>query len=162
MRKSVPATKGSVKKVDYEYRRKGVLNFFMMFEPLAGVRHVEVTDSRTRVDFTHCIRKLVDEYYPDAKKIVLVIDNLNIHSIASLYEAYEPAEALRLAKKLEIHHTPKHGSWLNMAEIEIGVMSRKCLKSYLPSKDFVISQVEAWRSNRNTKKIRAVSSRLCK
>ena len=104
MRESIPATSGSVKKVDYEYRRNGVVNFFMMVEPLAGVRHVEVTDTRTRVDFAHCMKKLVDEYYPDAKKIVLVMDNLNIHSIASLYEAYEPAEALRLAKKLEIHH----------------------------------------------------------
>ena len=125
-RPSLAAKPGEAKKVDFEYRRNGVIDFFMMFEPLTGQRHVEVRTSRKRIDFSYCIKKLVDVYYPDCKKVILVMDNLNTHSIASLYEAFSPDEALRLARKIEIHHTPKHGSWLNMAEIEIGVMSRQC------------------------------------
>lgn len=152
---SLPTRPGSCKKVDYEYRRKGVVDFFMMFEPLAGQRHVEICTSRKRKDFGHCIKQLVDIYYPNCEKIVLVMDNLNTHSIASLYETFPPDEALRLAKKLEIHHTPKHGSWLDMAEIEIGIMSRQCLKGYLSDIDAVTSQVNAWCADRNARAVSA-------
>jgi hypothetical protein len=148
-RKAIPARAGQKKRVDYEYRRKGVVNLFMMFEPLKARRHVKVMDRRTRRDFAECVRELVDVHYPDAEKIVLVLDNLNTHSKGSLYEAFEPAEARRLAEKLEIHHTPKHGSWLNMAEIEIGVLSRQCLSKYIESKEKMTKEVKAWQQERN-------------
>lgn len=154
-RPSLEAKCGESKKVDYEYQRKGVVDLFMMFEPLAAKRYVEVRDSRTRKDFAFCIKQLVDVYYPDCKKIVLVMDNLNTHSIASLYDAFPPQEALRLSNKLEIHYTPKHGSWLDMAEIEIGVMSRQCLKGYMSDKDAVIAKVSAWCDERNRRKVSA-------
>ena len=152
-RTALPVQPRACKKVDYEYRRKGVVDFFMMFEPLTGQRHVEVRSSRKRKDFACCIQQLVDIYYPNCEKIVLVMDNLNTHSIASLYETFPPDEALRLAKKLEIHHTPKHGSWLDMAEIEIGVMSRQCLKGYLADIEAVTSQVSAWCADRNARAV---------
>ena len=148
-RKAIPAQPGRNKRVDYEYRRNGVVNLFMMFEPLKARRHVKVMDQRTRKDFAQCIRELVDVHYADAENIVLVLDNLNTHSEGSLYEAFEPAEARRLAEKLEIHHTPKHGSWLNMAEIEIGVLSRQCLSKYIESKEQMITEVGAWQWQRN-------------
>jgi transposase len=112
-------------------------------------RHVKVMKQRTRKDFAQCIRELLDVHYPDAEKIVLVPDNLNTHSEGPLYEAFEPAEARRLAEKLEIHYTPKHGSWLNMAEIEIGVLSRQCLSKYIESRERMITEVEAWQRQRN-------------
>jgi hypothetical protein len=118
---------GSPERVDYEYRRCGVADLFVAFEPLAGKRVVEVTETRKRTDFARFLQELSDDIYANAEKIVLVMDNLNTHDIASLYAQFEPAEALRLAKRFEIHHTPKHASWLNMAEIEIGVLSRQCL-----------------------------------
>lgn len=152
-RTALPPKPGSCKKADYEYRRKGVVDFFMMFEPLSGQRHVEVRISRKREDFAYCIKQLVDVYYPNCEKIVLVMDNLNTHSIASLYAAFPPDEALRLARKLEIHYTPKHGSWLDMAEIEIGIMSRQCLNHYLSDIDAVISQVAAWCEDRNARAV---------
>jgi hypothetical protein len=148
-RKAIPAKPGQKKRIDYEYRRNGVVNLFMMFEPLKALRHVKVMDYRTRKDFAQCVRELVDVHYPDAEKIVLVLDNLNTHSEGSLYEAFEPAEARRLAEKLEIHYTPKHGSWLNMAEIEIGVLSRQCLAKYIESKERMIAEVRAWQQERN-------------
>ena len=148
-RKAIPAKPGQNKRIDYEYRRNGVVNLFMMFEPLKARRHVKVMDRRTRKDFAECIRELVDVHYADAEKIVLVLDNLNTHSEGSLYEAFEPAEARRLAEKLEIHYTPKHGSWLNMAEIEIGVLSRQCLSKYIESKERMIAEVAAWEQQRN-------------
>jgi hypothetical protein len=148
-RKAIPAKPGRVKRTDYEYRRNGVVNLFMMFEPLAARRHVKVTDQRTRKDFAECIRELVDVHYADAEKIVLVLDNLNTHSEGSFYEAFEPTEARRLAEKLEIHYTPKHGSWLNMAEIEIGVLSRQCLSKYIESKGQMIAEVAVWEQERN-------------
>ena len=148
-RKSIAARPGQHKRVDYEYRRNGVVNLFMMFEPLKARRHVKVMDKRTRKDFAHCIRELLDVHYPKAEKIILVLDNLNTHSEGSLYEAFEPSEARRLAEKLEIHYTPKHGSWLNMAEIEIGVLSRQCLSQYIESKEQMISEVGAWQQQRN-------------
>ena len=148
-RKAIPAKPGQNKRIDYEYRRNGVVNLFMMFEPLKARRHVKVMDRRTRKDFAKCIRELVDVHYADADKIVLVLDNLNTHSEGSLYEAFEPAEARRLAEKLEIHYTPKHGSWLNMAEIEIGVLSRQCLSKYIESKERMIAEIAAWEQRRN-------------
>jgi len=148
-RKAIPAKPGQNKRIDYEYRRNGVVNLFMMFEPLKARRHVKVMDRRTRKDFAECIRELVDVHYADADKIVLVLDNLNTHSEGSLYEAFEPVEARRLAEKLEIHYTPKHGSWLNMAEIEIGVLSRQCLSKYIESKKRMIDEIAAWEQQRN-------------
>ncbi len=140
---------GEPKKVDYEYRRNGVVDLFMIFEPLAGQRHVMITDSRKRTDFANCIEMIEDEYYPNCEKIVLVMDNLNTHSIASLYTAFPPEKARRLAEKLEIHYTPKHASWLDMAEIEIGIMSRQCLSDYLANKDKIEAEVLAWCKKRN-------------
>ena len=141
---------GEPKKVDYEYRRNGVVDLFMIFEPLAGQRHVMITDSRKRTDFANCIEMIEDEYYPNCEKIVLVMDNLNTHSIASLYTAFPPEKARRLAEKLEIHYTPKHASWLDMAEIEIGIMSRQCLSDYLANKDKIEAEVLAWCTKRNS------------
>jgi len=123
-RKSIPVEPGKPKRVDAEYRRCGTASVFMMNAPLEGKRYVRVRQHRTRVDFAHVIRELCDDLYPNAEKIVLVMDNLNTHNIASLYETFEPAEARRLSEKLEIHYTPKHGSWLNMAEIELSILSR--------------------------------------
>jgi hypothetical protein len=148
-RSTIRARPGQPKREDYEYHRNGVVNLFMMFEPLQARRHVKVTDQRTRKDFAECIRELVDVQYPEAEKIVLVLDNLNTHSAGSLYEAFAPAEARRLADKLEIHHTPKHGSWLDMAEIEIGILSRQCLSRYIPTKEQMITEVATWEQKRN-------------
>jgi len=142
---------GKPRRYDYEYRRNGVANVFMMFEPLAGKRHLKVTKRRTKKDWAYCIRQLVDEVYPDVDRIVLVMDNLNTHKKASLYEAFEPVEAKRIADKLEIHYTPKHGSWLNMAEIEISVMSRQCLAERMDSVERLESEALAWAEKRNSK-----------
>jgi len=148
-RASIEAAPGRPERHDYEYERNGTANLFMISEPLAGRRRVKVTDRRTRVDFAHVIRELVDEDYPDAEKIVLVMDNLNTHKPASLYEAFEPAEARRLLDKLEIHYTPKHGSWLDMAEIELNVLQKQCLDRRLPDKPTLIEEIAAWQQPRN-------------
>ncbi len=145
----IAAKPGEPKKVDYEYRRNGVVDLFMIFEPLAGQRHVMITDSRKRIDFANCIEMIKDEYYPNCEKIVLVMDNLNTHSIASLYTAFPPEKSRRLSEKLEIHYTSKHASWLNMAEIEIGIMSRQCLSDYLADKGAIEAEVLAWCTKRN-------------
>ncbi len=145
----LPPALGRPAREDYEYARAGVCNLFMLTEPLRGWRHVVVSDRRTRVDFARCIRELVDVHYPDAERIVLVMDNLNTHSPASLYEAFPPAEAKRLADKLEIHYTPKHGSWLNMAEIELGVLAGQCLARRLPDRASLEREVAAWETARN-------------
>ena len=150
-RAPVSMSPGKPRRYDYEYRRNGVANIFMIFEPLAGKRHVKVTEHRTKKDWAYCIRQLVDEIYPDADNIVLVMDNLNTHKKASLYEAFEPAEAKRIADKLEIHYTPKHGSWLNMAEIEMSVMSRQCLADRMGNIQRLEGEVMAWAENRNSK-----------
>ena len=146
----IPMAAGRPQIYDYEYVRNGTANIFMMFEPLAARRYTAVTDTRTKIDFSHCLRDLSDMYYPHAEKIVIVMDNLNTHSLASLYEAFAPSEARRLAERFEIHYTPKHGSWLNMAETEIGVMSRQCLKQRIPTKEEMAYQVKAWTSTRNS------------
>ena len=144
-----PMAPGVTAKEDYEYVRQGVVNLFMVCEPLRGWREVMVSDRRTRIDWAQCIEELVDVHYPDADKIVLVQDNLNTHTPASLYEAFPPAEAKRLADKLELHYTPKHGSWLNMAEIELGVLAGQCLDRRLPDRATLEREVEAWVAQRN-------------
>lgn len=149
MRQSLPARPGQLERFDYEYERNGTANLFMLFEPLAGYRRVKVTERRTKLDFAHAIRELVDEDYPDAEQIVLVLDNLNIHKPASLYEAFEPAEARRLLERLEIHYTPKHGSWLNVAEIELSVLDRQCLDRRIPDLSTLVQQTAAWEEPRN-------------
>lgn len=148
-RKPIPAQPGQPGRCDYEYERNGTANLFMMFEPLAGRRRVKVTDRRTRVDFAEVIRELVDKDYGDADKVVLVMDNLNTHKPASLYEAFEPAEARRIAERLDIHYTPKHGSWLDMAETELSVLSRQCLDRRIPDQPTLIDEVSAWEQSRN-------------
>ena len=124
-------------------------NLFLVAEPLAGWRHITYSDRRTRIDWAHCIKDLVDVHYPEAERIVLVQDNLNTHTPASLYEAFPPAEAKRLADRLEIHYTPKHGSWLNMAEIELSVLSRQCLDRRVADFETLQSEVEAWQERRD-------------
>jgi len=151
MRQPIAAAPGKPVRYDYEYKRNGVANLFMMFEPLAGRRQVKVTDRRTKKDWAWCIRELVDKIYPQADGIVLVMDNLNTHKKASLYEAFQPAEAKRLADKLEIHHTPKHGSWLNMAEIEISVLGRQCLAERMENVSRLETEAIAWAEDRNAK-----------
>jgi transposase len=141
---------GKPERRDYEYERGGVANLFLFSEPLAGKRWVDVTEHRTKVDWAHQIRQLVDERHPQAERIVLVMDNLNTHTPASLYEAFPPQEAKRLADKLETHYTPKHGSWLNMAEIELSVLSRQCLDRRVPDFETLAAEVKAWEQRRNS------------
>ena len=148
-----PAAPGLSAAYDYEYERNGVSSLFMLFAPLDGWRRVEVRERRTKVDWAH-VKKLVDEDYPDRDRIVLVMDNLNTHKLSSLYEAFEPAEARRIAERLEIHYTPKHGSWLNMAEIEIGVLARQCLDRRIANQDILRGEVNAWQNQRNRDVIR--------
>jgi hypothetical protein len=145
----LPAEPGQPVRVDYEYERCGTANLFMTFEPLTGQRQVTVTERRTAVDFAHVVRDLLEVRYPHAERVVLVLDNLNTHTPATLYEAFEPAVARRLVERLEIHHTPKHGSWLNMAEIELSVLSRQCLDRRIPDADTLTHEVAAWEQARN-------------
>jgi transposase len=135
VRPPLPVRPGTPRREDYEYERNGTANLFMVFEPLAGVRRVEVTQRRTNQDFARIIRRLVDEWYAQAEKIVLVLDNLSTHTPAALYEAFEPSEARRLVEKLEWHYTPKHGSWLNVAEMELSVLARQCLDRRIPDEE---------------------------
>lgn len=148
-RAPLPAAPGQVAKYDPEYIRGGVAQLFLVTEPLRGWRHVTVGARRTRLEFAHCVKELVDVHYPEAKRIVLVMDQLNIHSTTSLYAAFPPDEARRLAAKLEIHHTPKHGSWLNMAELELSVLARQCLRQRLPDQAAMGEAVTAWAERRN-------------
>lgn len=148
-RMPLPAKPGQIVKSDYEYERNGTSNLFMFFAPLEAWRHVQVTDRRTMIDWAQCMRDLVDVHFPEADQIVVVMDNLNTHKLASLYEAFPPAEARRIAEKLEIHYTPKHGSWLNMAEIELSALSRQCLNRRLPDQPTLQHEIAAWESQRN-------------
>lgn len=148
-RASIPLRNGQCKRIDPEYRRCGVASIFMLSEALAGKRYVRVRSKRTKIDFAEVIRELCDELYPDAERIVLVMDNLNTHTVASLYEAFDPETARRLAEKLEIHYTPKHGSWLNMAEIELSVLSRQCMNDYFEDAKQLAEQVKVWQQDRN-------------
>ena len=140
---------GRTARFDYEYKRNGVANIFMFSEPLKGWRRVQVTDRRTRHDWALQIKELLDADYPGAQKVVLVMDNLNTHTLGSLYAAFEPAEARRLAQRLEIHYTPKHGSWLNIAETELSVLAMQCLDRRIPTKQDLEREVEAWEHDRN-------------
>jgi len=150
-RMPLPSSPGQPQLVDYEYKRNGVANIFMAVEPLTGRTVTEVTRRRTKVDWAHFMKKLVDQVYATAKKIILVMDNLNIHAKASLYEAFEPGEAKRIADKLEIHYTPKHASWLNMAEIELSILFGQCLDRRIPAIQLLEKEVCAWEYNRNHK-----------
>ena len=137
--------------IDYEYVRNGVATIFAEVEPLGGRRHVKITERRTAKDWAEFIREMLDERYPDAKKVILVLDNLNIHKIASLYEAFPAEEARRLAERLELHFTPVHGSWLNICEIELSVLGRQCLNRRIENMKTITSEVEKWQHNRNNK-----------
>ena len=150
----LPAQAGQPQRVDYEYKREGVADLFMFFEPLLGKRFVKVTDQRTRKDWAQAMKELADFLYPLAKKIVVVMDNLNTHSPASFYETFEPQEARRLIERFEFHYTPKHGSWLNMAEIELGVLIRQCLSRRIPDKSTLEKEVHAWQKDRNAKVVK--------
>ncbi len=145
----LPAEPGQPERYDYQYERNGVSNLFMFFEPLASWRHVEVTDRRTAIDYAQQMKYLVDERYPDASKITVIHDQLNTHVPASLYKAFAPAEAKRILDKLEFHYTPKHGSWLNMAEIELSVLARQCLERRIPDQATLKQEVAAWEARRN-------------
>ena len=149
VREPLPPKPGQIAKYDSEYERLGTANIFIAVEPLAGQRTTQVTERRTRVDWARFVQLLLLTVYPLVKKVVLVMDNLNTHGIASLYEAFDPETARALAARLEIHYTPKHGSWLNMAETELSVLSRQCLDRRIDSRDFMEREVAAWQSARN-------------
>jgi len=148
-RMPIPAAPGRAERIDYEYERNGTANLFMLFAPLEGWRHVKVTERRTKIDFAQLIRELVDVHFPQAEKIVLVMDNLNTHKPASLYEAFPPQEAHRLIKKLEIHYTPKHGSWLDMTETELSILTKQCLARRIADRETLEQEVTAWQTHRN-------------
>ena len=154
-RTPVPMKQGQPERVDYEYERNGTANLFMLFAPLEGLRHVEVTDHRKAVDYAKILKDLSDVLFPRARKIALVQDNLNTHVKASLYEAFPPAEARRLVERFEWHYTPKHGSWLNMAESELGVLSSQCLNRRIPDKKTLTREVAAWQASRNENQTKA-------
>jgi hypothetical protein len=151
VRTPIPPAPGQPERYDYEYERNGTSHLFMVFAPLQGWRHVKVTDRRTAIDFAQCMRDLVDEHFPDASRLTLVMDNLNTHVLASLYKAFPPAEARRIWERLEVHYTPKHGSWLNMAEIELSVLARQCLDRRIPDQEPVQREVAAWQDERNAR-----------
>jgi hypothetical protein len=155
IRPPLPVRVGSPAKEDSEYQRNGVANVFMAFEPLAGRRVVEVTARRTAVDFARFLKRVLDEVYPDAARVVLVTDNLNTHRVGSLYEAFAPTEARRLAERIEWHYTPKHGSWLNVAEIELSALARQCLDRRIPDAETLKREVAAWERRRNAAAVKA-------
>jgi hypothetical protein len=148
-RAPIPRKPGRPERIDSEYERKGTANLFSVTEPMIGQRWLTVTDRRTKTDFAEVVKELIDVRYKDAEKVVLVMDNLNTHRAASLYEAFAPAEARRLIEKLEIHHTPKHGSWLNMAEIELSILAGQCLNRRIGTKEELTQEVKAWEKSRN-------------
>jgi len=150
-RPSSPMKPGQEARVDYEYVRKGVVNIFMANEPLQGKRFVEVTEFKTKKDWALFVKKIADEQYPNAKKITLVMDNFKTHAASSFYETFEPEEAKRIWDRFEFVFTPKHGSWLNMAEIELHVLNGQCLNKHISSMTTIKQEVEAWQSNRNNK-----------
>jgi hypothetical protein len=154
-RAPVPARPGQPARYDYEYRRNGVANLFLAFEPLVGWRHVEVTERRTAKDFAAVLRWLVEDVHDDAEVVVLVVDNLNTHGPAALYEAFPPEVARRITERIEWHYTPKHGSWLNLAESELSVLARQCLDRRIGAREELRRQVAAWESDRNERGIEA-------
>ena len=147
-RTPLPPRPGQLAAYDFEYERNGTANLFMMTAPLEGWRHVKVTDRRTKQDFADVLKDLADVHFPD-KTIILVMDNLNTHKLSTLHERFEPAEARRIAARFEIHHTPKHGSWLNIAEIEINVPARQCLARRIPDRETMVREIRAWQDHRN-------------
>ena len=149
MREPRPAEPGRLRRVDDEYERRGTVNVFCAVEPLTGRCLVEATSRRTNVDFAHFVRRLVDEVYPEAERLVLVMDNLSTHGFAALYEAFPPAEARRVADKLELHFTPRHGSWLNVAEIELSILARQCLDRRFADASSLRAELAAWQCRRN-------------
>jgi len=149
----LPAAPGQPERFDYEYVRNGTANLFMISEPLAGWRHVMVTERRAAVDFAEVLRWLAEDVYSDADVIVLVMDNLSTHKLASLYEAFPPEQARRIAERFEVHHTPKHGSWLNVAEIELSVLARQCLDRRIESTDELWKELESWEDERNERRV---------
>ena len=149
VRQSLPPHPGEPEKYDSEYERNGTSNLFMIFAPLEGWRHVQVTEQRTKVDWAQCLKEVVDVHFPQAEKITLVTDNLNTHKPASLYAAFPPEEARRILEKIEWHYTPKHGSWLHMAEIELSVLQRQCLDQRIPDQDTLKQKIAAWETERN-------------
>ena len=149
----IPAQPGQPERFDYEYVRNGTANLFMISEPLAGWRHVMVTERRTAKDFAEVLRWLAEDVYTEAEQIVRVMDNLNTHKLASLYEAFAPEPARRIAERFEVHHTPKHGSWLNVAEIELSVLTRPCLDRRIESTDELLKELEPWSEGRNDRGI---------
>ena len=154
VRPALPPEPGQPARIDYEYERRGTANLFMIFEPLLGKRHVKVTPRRTQRDYAEVLRELSDVWYPQAEKIVLVQDNLNTHVAASLYEAFEPAEARRLLERFEFHYTPKHGSWLDMAECELSVLDRQCLNRRIADDATLTREVSAWQKQRNEAEVK--------
>lgn len=150
----IPAEPGRPQKYDYEYERSGVSNIFMIFDPFSGQRHVKVTDHRTKTDWAECVKDIVDVYFPSAEKIKLTMDNLNTHKPSSLYEAFSPEEARRIPDKLEFHYTPRHGSRLNMAEIEFSVLQRQCLDCRIPDQETLKQKIADWERNRNQKGVK--------
>jgi hypothetical protein len=148
-RQPLPAAPGQPTRYDYEYKREGTANLFEFFQPLRGWRHLSVTEQRTKLDFAQCMKELVDVHFPQALKIKVGLDNLNTHTISALYEAFVPAEALRLARQLEFHYTPKHGSWLNMTEIEFSILSRQVLDQRIPDRATLARLVATWEAQRN-------------
>jgi transposase len=148
----LPVKAGESARFESTYERNGVSNVFMFFAPLQNWRHVKVTDQRTSVDWAQCMKDLVDVHFPEAERIVVVMDNLNTHSPSALYAAFEPSEAKRIWDRLELHYTPKHGSWLNMAEIELSVLARQCLDRRIPDQDALRHETTAWVERRNQAK----------
>lgn len=153
VREPLPAKPGEVVKYDTEYERNGTASIFMAFEPLQGLRYTKITKQRTQIDWALYIKDIVDNHYSKAEKIIFVMDNLNTHHKSSLYEAFEPAEAKRIADRFDIHYTPKHGSWLNMAEIELSHLNRQCLDRRIGERSVMTSEVEAWTKARNEQKV---------
>jgi hypothetical protein len=153
VRDVIRASPGKLEKYDSEYERNGGINIFLCSEPLKGTRITKVTDTRTKIDWALFMKEVLDDRYQDADKVVLILDNLNTHSAGSFYEAFEPSEARRLLGRLEIHHTPKHGSWLNVAEIELSVLSRQCLNRRIPDKDTYEKEIKKWSVDRNNQQI---------
>lgn len=145
----LPMEPGKPERVDYEYERRGTANLFLVTEPRTGWRHVDVTDRRTKHDFALQMRDLVDRHFPNAERIRVVLDNLNTHTRSALYEAFPPAEARRVLRKLEFHYTPVHGSWLNMAEIEFSLLARQCLNRRIGDRDILVTEIAAWENARN-------------
>jgi transposase len=153
-RDPLPVVPGKPARQDYEYKREGVADVFMVFEPLVGKRYIEITDQRCREEWARVMQKVSDELYPQAERIVVVMDNLNTHTPAAFYQVFEPAEARRLVERFEFHYTPKHGSWLNMAEIELSALVRQCLDRRIPDKEKMIQEVKVWQDQRNAEVVK--------